>query len=259
MQVWWQQVRRWVLGATCASSVVGVVSLGAGAALAVETDGKWHHEFNEDGVSVSMMTEEGRTIPAFRGVTTVDGSLFEVLGMLDDAKRATDWMANCMENKVLKQVNEFDRIIYNRTDAPWPVSDRDVVIFVGVTADIEKREVSIKFNNISNAGPGPIDGVVRMPRLRGHYKLQYVDEKHTKVTYQIDADSGGSLPEWLIIRASRELPVKTLTGLRKQLKKTMGNYDDFVKRYDPSRGGKIPEQFTKGSGAPGVAPAQAQP
>lgn len=234
--------------------VAACVTLTAGSLAAVESDGKWHHEFTEDGVAVSMMTEEGRSLPAFRGVTTVDGGLFEVLGMLDDAKKATDWMANCMENKVLKQVNEFDRIIYNRTDAPWPVSDRDVVIFVGVTADLDKREVNIKFTQITNAGPGPIDGVVRMPRLKGHYKLQYIDEKRTKVTYQIDADSGGSLPDWLIARATRNLPVQTLNGMRKQLKKTMGNYDDFVKRYDPSRGGKIPEQFAKGTTAP--APAQ---
>ena len=238
---------------------MAVTFLATGAA-AVEADGKWHHEFTEDGVAVSMMTEEGRSLPAFRGVAVVDGGMFEVLGMLDDAKKATDWMANCMENKVLKQVNEFDRIIYNRTDAPWPVSDRDVVIFVGVTADLDKREVNIKFSQITNAGPGPIDGVVRMPRLKGFYKLQYVDEKHTRVTYQIDADSGGSVPDWLIARATRALPVQTLNGMRKQLKKTLGNYDDFVKRYDPTRGGKIPEQFAKGAtAAPGIAPAQAQP
>ncbi len=235
-----------------------LLTLSAGHLAAVEADGKWHHEFTEDGIAVSMMTDEGRSLPAFRGTAVVDGNMFEVLGMLDDAKKATEWMANCMENKVLKQVNEFDRIIYNRTDAPWPVSDRDVVIFVGVTADLDKREVNIKFKEITNSGPGPIDGVVRMPKLRGYYKLQAVDERHTRVTYQIDADSGGSLPDWLITRATRRLPVDTIAGLRRQLKKTMGNYEEFVKRYDPSKGGKIPDQFAK-TASPAPTPAPAQP
>jgi hypothetical protein len=240
--------------------VAAAVIVQSGSAVAVEADGRWHHEFTDDGIAVSMMTEEGRSLPAFRGVASVDANMFEVLGMLDDAKKAPDWMANCMENRVIKQVNEFDRIIYNRTDAPWPVSDRDVVLFVGVTADLDKREVNIKFNSITNTGPGPIDGVVRMPRLKGYYKLQYIDDRHTKVTYQIDADSGGSLPDWLIARATRQLPVQTIAGMRKQLKKTMGNYEEFVKRYDPTKGGRIPDQFAKSaSPAPGVAPAQAQP
>ncbi len=231
--------------------VVAALTLLATASGAVEADGKWHHEFTEDGIAVSMMTEEGRSLPAFRGTATVDAGLFEVLAMLDDAKRATEWMANCMENRVLKQINEFDRLIYNRTDAPWPVSDRDVVISAVVTADPDKREVMIKFTSVTNQGPGPVDGVVRMPRLRGYYKLQALDEKHTKVTYQIDADSGGSLPDWLITRATRRLPVDTIAGMRTQLKKTAGNYEAFVRRYDPSKGGKIPEQFAKaGPAAP---------
>ena len=264
MEQWFNGVRRG-LGAVLLLTLAAV-ALPVGDVAAMEADGHWHHEFTDEGIAVSMMTEEGRSLPAFRGVASVDANMFEVLGMLDDAKRASDWMANCMENRVVKQVNEFDRIIYNRTDAPWPVSDRDVVLFVGVTADLDKREVNIKFNSITNAGPAPIDGVVRMPRLKGYYKLQYIDDHHTRVTYQIDADSGGSLPDWLIARATRRLPVDTIAGMRKQLKKTMGNYEEFVKRYDPGKGGRIPDQFAKSPSAapaapaaPGVAPTQAQP
>lgn len=227
---------------------------------AVEADGHWHQELTEDGIAVSMMNEEGRGLPAFRGVATVDWNLFEVLGMLDDAKRATEWMANCIDNRVVKQVNEFDRIIYNRTDAPWPVSDRDVVLAVTVTSDIEKREVAITFKSITWPGLGPVDGVVRMPKLKGHYKLQAIDLSHTRVTYQIDADPGGMLPDWLVTRASRRLPIETIAGMRKQLKKTAGKYEEFVKRYDPTKGGKIPDQFARSQGtAPGNAPGQDQP
>lgn len=213
--------------------------------LAVEADGKWHHDVSEDGISVSMMTEEGRNLPAFRGVGMVDANLFEVLAVLDDAKRAPEWMANCLENKVMKQVNEFDRIVYNRTDAPWPVSDRDVVLYVAVTSNVEKREVDIVFKSITTSPPAPVDGVVRMPRLKGYYKLHAVDEKHTQVTYQIDADPGGSIPDWLVTRASRRLPIDTILGMRRQVKKTAGRYEEFIKRYDPTKGGKIPEVFQK--------------
>ena len=223
---------------------------------AVEADGKWHQEFTEDGITVSMMMEEGRSLPAFRGVGVVDSNLFEILAVLDDNKRHTDWMANCIEDKVIKQVNEFDRIMYNRTDSPWPVSDRDVVLYATVSADVEKREVISSFKSTTHPSMPPVDGVVRMPRLKGYYKLQALDETHTRVTYQIDADVGGSLPDWLATRATRQLPVKTIATLRKQTKKMAGKYDDFIRKYDPSKGGKIPEQFAGKSAAPAAAPAQ---
>lgn len=232
---------------------------------AVEADGKWHHEFTDEGIAVSMMMEEGRSLPAFRGVGVVEANLFEILAVLDDNKRHTDWMANCMEDKIIKQVNEFDRIMYNRTDSPWPVSDRDVVLYATVSADVEKREVISSFKSTTHPSMPPIDGVVRMPKLKGYYKLQAIDETHTRVTYQIDADVGGSLPDWLATRATRQLPVKTIATLRKQTKKMAGKYDEFIRRYDPTKGGKIPEQFAGKSAppapspTPAPAPAPAQP
>lgn len=219
--------------------------LQASGAIADDEDGGWHHEVTEDGVSVSLRNEPGRDLPVFRGVGKVDAGLFDILAVLDDTPRLTDWMANCIGSKVIKQVNEFDRIIYNRTDSPWPVSDRDVVLSATVQASLAKKEVWCRFSSTTSAAQGPVDGVVRMPRLRGYYRLQAIDDTHTKVTYQIDADPGGMLPDWLVTRATKQLPIQTIVGMRKQVKKMAGKYNEFIRRFDPSQGGKIPEQFEK--------------
>jgi hypothetical protein len=205
----------------------------------------WVKEADEKGVVVSTLAVAGRGLPIFRGVGTVDASVFEILAVLDDIGRFTEWMADCKAARVVKQKSELERIEYNRIAAPWPVSDRDTTIRSWVEADVVKREVWARFQSIDTPDAPPVSGVVRMPRLAGFYHLQVIDAGHTKVTYQVDADPGGLLPEWLIKLTTRKLPIETLVGLRRQVAKTRGKYEAFLKRYDVTRGGKIPPEAIK--------------
>src|SRR5262245_22760540 len=205
----------------------------------------WVKETEEKGVVVSTLAVAGRGLPIFRGVGTVDASVFEILAVLDDIGRFTEWMADCKAARVVKQKSELERIEYNRIGAPWPVSDRDTTIRSWVEADLAKREVWARFQSIDTPDAPPVSGVVRMPRLAGFYHLQVIDAGHTKVTYQVDADPGGLLPEWLIKLTTRKLPIETLVGLRRQVAKTRGKYEAFLKRYDPRKGGKVPAELVK--------------
>ncbi len=102
-----------------------------------------------------------------------------------------------------------------------------------------------RFQSVTVASVGPVPGVVRMPRLVGFYHLEAIDAGHTRVTYQVDADPGGWLPGWLVKATTRKLPIQTIVGLRQQVAKTRGHYEAFLRKYDPSKGGKIPDPFVK--------------
>jgi hypothetical protein len=208
-------------------------------------DDGWVQDANEKGVVVTTKTEPGRNLPMFRGVSTLDAGVFEILAVLDDIHRYTEWMADCKNAHVVKQISELERIEYNRIGAPWPVSDRDTVIRSWVQGSASKGDVWARFQSMSVPEAPTVAGVVRMPRLIGYYHLEVIDAGHTKVTYQVDADPGGLLPDWLVKLTSRKLPIETLVGLRKQVAKTRGQYDAFLKKYDPRQGGKIPDAFGK--------------
>ena len=205
----------------------------------------WKQVLTDQGIAVWNRYEPGRDLPVFKGIGNIDAGLFECLAVLDDTPRFVEWQYNCVGARVLRQLNEFDRIVYNRTDAPWPVSDRDVVLQGAIEANLARKEVISRFGSINSSLQPVIDGVVRMPRLRGMWKFVALDDRHTRATFQIDADPGGSLPDFVIERASRRLPLETIAGMRRQTAKMRGRYTAFLQKYDPASGGKIPEQFLR--------------
>lgn len=209
-------------------------------ALPSNAEAGWEVITKEAGITVSKRDVPGKDLPTFRGVGVVNASVYEILAVLQDAERNPEWMHNCHSAKELKKVDEVSRLVYNRTKAPWPVSDRDVVLRSKATWQVEKRTVTINFQSVKSPLMGEVDGVVRMPHLKGFYRLTALDWDKTKVTYQVDADPGGSLPDWLVSVVQNDIPLHTIKKLRKQVKKMRGKYPEFIKLWDPRQGGKGP-------------------
>lgn len=185
----------------------------------------WALVAEEDGIVVTSRPSEHSALPIFRGVGQVDAPLLEVLAVVTDAERHHEWIFSCSDSALVAQTSEASGIVYNRTDAPWPVPDRDVVLDSRVEVLDGEREVIVRFSATPHPDRPPIDGVVRMPYLRGHYHLWAEGDAHTRVEYQVDSDPGGTLPTWLATRGTREMPLETLRALRAQLVRTHGIYD----------------------------------
>jgi carbon monoxide dehydrogenase subunit G len=191
----------------------------------------WQEVTKDDGIVVTQRNVPGRGFPTFRGVGDVNGSLYDVLAVLSDTPRFKQWMNRCAVAQRLRKVSETEYIIYMRTDAPWPVSDRDAVYHSKVHVDAKRKVVNIRFKAVVTRLKGPVDGVVRMTKLQGHYRLTALGASKTRVDYQVDADPAGSLPGWIARLATKRLPLKTLLALREQVKKTRGRYAARIARW----------------------------
>ncbi len=209
-----------------AIAIVGIPSI----ALA---GGKWETITKESGVTVTNRREKNRQFPTFRGTGRVKGNIYDVLATIQDADRNKEWMHQCVGSNLLKQVDDKTRIVYNRTDAPWPVKDRDVTLRAKLDIITPGKEMKIRFRAIKTALKGPVADVVRMPVLEGHWYMVAMGEDKTLVEYQVNADPAGDLPAWLVEQVSKDLPLHTIRNLRKQVAKTKaaGDYADFVAKY----------------------------
>ncbi len=192
---------------------------------------KWKWIARKHGIAVAEREVPGRGFPTFRGVGVVKASIFQLLGVLSDTKRHTQWMERCAEARMLRKISEKEYIVYSRTDVPWPVSDRDAVYHSTVHVDRKRFIVDIRFRAVVSPLKGKVKGVVRMTKLRGHYKFTARGKNTTLVDIQVDADPAGSIPRWLAKIATRRLPLQTILKLRKQAKKTKGLYKERIKRW----------------------------
>jgi hypothetical protein len=191
----------------------------------------WTRVAEDEGIVVSSRPSERSELPIFRGVAQVDAPLLEVLAVVTDADRHQEWLFSCSDSALVAQTSAATGIVYNRTEAPWPVPDRDVVLDSRVEIVDGEREVIVRFSATEHPERPPTKGVVRMPYLQGHYHLLAVDEGRTRVEYQVDSDPGGSLPAWLATRGTREMPLETLRALRSQLARTRGAYDARIEEF----------------------------
>jgi hypothetical protein len=197
------------------------------------TAAEWEVIAEEDGIRVMQKEVEGRSLPVFKGEGNVNENLYEILGVLRDINKGKEWMHSCKESKLIKAIGDRKFIVYNVTNAPWPVSDRDVLVESEATYDKASRTVTIFMKSIESPDVPEVDGLVRMPRLIGKFTLKSVNDKVTYVTYEIDADPGGMLPHWLVRMASKDIPYITLTNLRDRVKvmAANGTYKEAVKLY----------------------------
>jgi hypothetical protein len=136
-------------------------------------------------------------------------------------------MPSCADSHLVEEnLAERSQTSYYRTKAPWPVSDRDSVNRAEMLVEPAKHRVYLPFEAITFPKLPPVKGVVRMPFMRGHWILIPVDGgKATQVEYQVFANPGGALPDWLANLASKTLPRETIAGLRRQVKKA--EYPEF--------------------------------
>lgn len=191
----------------------------------------WELLGTERGVRVETREVAGSDLPEFRGTTTMPFDIYEIAAVLDDLNHFCDWNQRCVSTRELARDDELHRIFYTRTGAPWPVQDRDAVLRGEVTGLAEGNDVMVKFWSIRDPRWPAKSGAVRMPKVKGHWRMWRVGPNQTKVEYQVLADPGGLVPAWAARRTARDVPRDTLAGLRRHIPKVRSKYEAYVNRW----------------------------
>ncbi len=184
----------------------------------------WEEVFEEDGIKVWRQEVEGTDFVMFRGRGLIKAPIITVAAVVRDADRESEWMENCVDACTIRFLSATDALVYHRTGSPAPfVSDRDMVLKTSMTVDPVTKTVLATFSQTTDPKYPEKEGVVRMPMLKGHWRMRQVDASTTELEYQVLADPGGSLPAWLVNLVSRKLPFHTVRRMRDQVK--VGGYD----------------------------------
>ena len=188
----------------------------------------WELVREEAGVAVSRRANGDGALPSFRGVTEIDAPLPHVLAVLSDTTRHTEWRSRCMESRVLDRPGETSVLLYSRNRGAWPIADRDVVVLAEQVVEAGGERVRIAMTSVDSRLAPPPRGAVRMPLLEGVYQLEALGPRRTRVDYQMRVDVGGRIPRFVANYATQDMPIATLSGLRRQVGSTGADYRDFV-------------------------------
>lgn len=198
--------------------------------------GSWQEVERTDGITVLKHDQPGREMPAFRAIGEVEGDLYHVLAVITDVDRQAEWLPNTRLATVMERPGEDEVISYNVTDAPWPASDREVVVHRTVHVLEPGRVVEVRLEDVRLPAPKDVGidtgDLVRVASLQATYRLTRIAPDRVEVDYQVDADPGGRIPEGLAARAARDLPFETLRNLRRQVQKTQGRYEAYIQRWE---------------------------
>ena len=179
----------------------------------------WKLAVQKNGIDVSIRPVKGSDLDEFMGTADIDASIDVVYAVLKDIPAATQWMADCKENREIRKIDANTSVQFNVTKAPWPVSDREALCIVFEKKDEKTGTITFEFHE-TNDPPVPVGkGNVRMPEISGQWVLIPVNRDHTKVVYTVKSNPGGSLPKALANMKSKDIPYNTLMGLKMMVKK----------------------------------------
>jgi hypothetical protein len=147
---------------------------------------------------------------------TINSTLDQLSRVILDVEGYTKWQYNTVEAKVIKNTSENEKIYHTVIEAPWPVTDRDMVVNIKVNR-IHDREMTITTE--SKTGIIPVsDGFVRVLSSRGAWMVKQINKNRLLVKYTMQIDPGGSVPVWLANWVCAQAPYQSFKNLKRILR-----------------------------------------
>jgi len=136
--------------------------------------------------------------------------------VLMDADNFYKVIPTSKSSKLLKKVNDSERIYYVNTKAPWPVTDRDGVYSMNFSQDPKTKVVTVIVENLADYYPEQ-EGHIRVPASEGLWIFKPLPNGKVEITYEYVADPGGSIPTWLANSSAVNIPFETIINLKKRV------------------------------------------
>lgn len=176
----------------------------------------WSLEKEDDGIKISSREIAHSDFREFKAEVTLETSIDAILAVFQDPDSFTRWVHQCSSAEIIQQDSFLDVYVYQVSDMPLLVSDRDVVIHDVYTYSDDYKQWSIDVQAVE--GMVAETDMVRVTKSQGTYNLYDMENGTVQVVWFQHADPGGALPSWLVNSLIVDLPFNTLNNLRALVK-----------------------------------------
>jgi hypothetical protein len=179
----------------------------------------WEQVMTQEGVAVERKTVPGSPLFAFRGEGVFDLPIGKLVTVLKTAEIAAEWVDLMLEHRVVRAVEPDKNLIYESYGLPWPIDDRDYVMYETMGYDAAQKVFTIDYKSVEDAALPPKKGFVRAVAFQTYWRLEKISDTQTKIEVEVHTDPKGALPAWLINLIQKDWPWKTISGLVKRAAK----------------------------------------
>jgi hypothetical protein len=196
-----------LIGACCAVFFSIVAAAGA-------PDASWRLVREGEQISVYVHDVVDSEYDESLARTLIEVRLSALVALIMDGDSHSLWIDTVDESRQLEAISPTEVYNYTLSGAPWPVADRDAVVFTRVEQDSRTLIVTIH----SSARPDFVpkrERTVRVPSVDSTWTLIPQPDGTVEVNYRVHNDPGGDIPTWLINSLASDQPYNTLENLRR--------------------------------------------
>jgi hypothetical protein len=178
---------------------------------------EWILTDNINGIESYKLAKTPQNRAEFKAIATLNCRLDIIAVILKDFQNYPQWMPDCIEVRQIEKIDDNNILLYYLHHAPWPVRNRDAVLHVTSRLDTSAQALYITSRTVTDNRFPPADNPVRMAKMEADWAICFIDEKHTRVSYQLFSDPGGYIPASQANRFAANLPYETLRGLQRMI------------------------------------------
>lgn len=176
----------------------------------------WELRKNEDGIRVYTRPVKGSSFDAFKAEMVLETSVDELVSIIRNIDKHAHIFPDTKEITILDRPTDSTHIHYSVTNAPWPVDDRDAILILEFKRNPKTGVVVITSSALPNYLPEKED-MVRIVKSTNAWTFIPEGAGKVRIIYEVQAEPGGSIPDWLANSAAVDIPFETFVNLRNEL------------------------------------------
>lgn len=195
--------------------LLGLIHVSLASAEEIDKLG-WKLKSESGNIQVFHANVPGSDHKAVLAVTVINADIDSVVSILRTPATCAKWVYRCSVSYLYKQTSEMTDIVYTKSKMPFPLKNRDILAKIAWTQNPESKTVTGVGVAMNNALPTSKNHI-RIKHAKTIWELTPLPTGKTKVRSYAHVDPAGGLPSWLTNQLSTNIPIETLTGLKKLL------------------------------------------
>jgi len=183
-----------------------------------QEDNSWKFVREDHGIKVFTSKSADSPIKEVKAQMLMHTTLSALVTLIKDVGNHHNWVYANINARILKQESNFSWVFYGQSEAPWPVSDRDIVANVTLHQDLITKEVTSIGIGQSDLIP-EVEDFVRIPTIYSSWTFTPKGSGNIMVEFVLKMDVGGNVPAWLVNLTISKGPFITMNNMSHELEK----------------------------------------